>query len=138
MDRQQVVDEARTWLDVPWKHQGRLRTGVDCAGVIIKTAQAVGYSEFDITDYTRNAQLHRLLSYFDEHMDYVNPKDAAPADVGIFRDSAYPCHVGIFSEKNGMLHVIHGHAKRGKVIEEPYELDLKSRIVRAYKFRGIE
>jgi len=32
--RQDVVDEARTWIGVPWVHGGRARSGVDCAGLL--------------------------------------------------------------------------------------------------------
>lgn len=30
---EQFITQARTWLGVPWHHQGRSRLGVDCAGL---------------------------------------------------------------------------------------------------------
>ena len=31
----EVVREARTWVGVPFRHQGRSRSGVDCGGIIV-------------------------------------------------------------------------------------------------------
>ena len=31
--REMVVAEARTWIGVKWRHQGRTREGVDCIGL---------------------------------------------------------------------------------------------------------
>jgi cell wall-associated NlpC family hydrolase len=30
-----IVSAARSWLGVPWRHQGRTRQGVDCAGLVV-------------------------------------------------------------------------------------------------------
>jgi hypothetical protein len=49
----QVVSAAREWIGVPFRHQGRTRDGVDCAGVVIKVAHALGLSSFDATGYRR-------------------------------------------------------------------------------------
>lgn len=35
MRPEEVIVEARTWLGVPFRHQGRSRTGVDCIGLVI-------------------------------------------------------------------------------------------------------
>jgi cell wall-associated NlpC family hydrolase len=36
---QQVIQVARSWIGVPFRHQGRSRAGVDCVGLIIGIAR---------------------------------------------------------------------------------------------------
>ena len=49
----QVVAAGRCYTGVRWHHQGRTRAGLDCAGLIIRTAHDLGLSEFDLADYGR-------------------------------------------------------------------------------------
>ena len=41
--REAIVAEARTWLGVPWRHQGwRRTTGCDCVGLVRGVGHALG------------------------------------------------------------------------------------------------
>jgi cell wall-associated NlpC family hydrolase len=43
LDRQHIVDTARGWLGVPYRHQGRRKDkGVDCVGLIIGVGAELG------------------------------------------------------------------------------------------------
>lgn len=136
--RQQIMDEARKWDGTPWRHQGRTERGIDCAGLIVKVAHALGLSTFDTVAYQRTAQRQKLLEYFAQEMDLQPLTQLKPGDVVAFRDSAYPCHVGLISERHGELYLIHAYALRKRVIEEPLNDDWRKKWIAAYKFRGIE
>ena len=41
-DPSAIVAAARTWLGVPWRHQGRTRQGVDCAGLVVLVGRGLG------------------------------------------------------------------------------------------------
>ena len=51
--RGEVLAEARSWLGVPYLHQGRSRLGVDCVGLLIMVARGIGISDYDVSGYPR-------------------------------------------------------------------------------------
>lgn len=64
---QALVDEARTWIGVPFLHQGRSRSGVDCAGFVVAMLRGAGElpPDFrDVRNYARrpNGELLTLVS----------------------------------------------------------------------------
>jgi cell wall-associated NlpC family hydrolase len=59
--RTDIVAAARTYLGVPWRHQGRTRAGLDCAGLIVMVARDLALSDYDSTAYGRRAQGHAFL-----------------------------------------------------------------------------
>ena len=100
-----VVATARAYLGVPWRHQGRSRLGLDCAGLIVLTARDLGLSDHDRTGYGRHAQGLGFVDAFREAMDPVPLSSMRPGDVLLFADEAYPCHCGILSEARGVPHL---------------------------------
>lgn len=120
-NKQDVVDEARTWVGVKWRHQGRTRSGVDCCGLAIMVGNDLGLIDFDTTRYSRRTSGDQFINHFyAAGMVHVPVRDVAPGDVLITTDHLFPCHCGIVSEKNRELHFIHAHAMRRKVVEHPF------------------
>jgi hypothetical protein len=62
--------------------------------------------------------------------------EAGPGDVLVFADAAYPCHCGFLTEKHGVPHLLHAHALRRKVIEEPYAGEWPLKVKFAFRFRS--
>lgn len=133
-----VVATARGYLGVPWRHQGRSRLGLDCAGLIVLTGRDLGLSDHDRTGYSRHAQGLQFVDAFREAMDPVPLSRMTPGDVLLFADEAYPCHCGIVSEARGVPHLIHAHALRRKVMEEPLSAEWRAKLRFAFRFRGLE
>jgi hypothetical protein len=52
---QTVIEEARGWLGVPYRYQGRDRNGIDCVGLPIKIAISIGMlpASFAVPTYGR-------------------------------------------------------------------------------------
>lgn len=137
--RHRVVEEARGWLQVRWLHQGRTRHGIDCAGLVVMVARALGLSEYDATNYQRRTTGTLFLKHFSDNMDRKPVQNATPGDVLLFRDGAYPCHASIVAERDGALTIVHAHAPRRKVIEEELDQgDWKSKRIACFSFRGID
>ncbi|GIX11751.1 C40 family peptidase [Elioraea sp.] len=132
---ERIVAEARTWLGVPWRHQGRSRAGIDCVGLVVQVARALDLSDYDHTAYGRRAQGLGLVEHFRANMDGVAIPEARPGDVLVFADQAYPCHCGFLSERLDHPHLIHAHALRRKVIEEPYAGEWLAKVKFAFRFR---
>ncbi|APH70644.1 C40 family peptidase [Aquibium oceanicum] len=130
-----VVTEARGWLGVPWRHQGRTRSGIDCVGLVVCVARALHLSDYDSTGYSRRAQGQGFVEHFRGNMDGIAILEARPGDVIVFADQAYPCHCGFLTERLGHPHLLHAHATRRQVIEEPYAGEWPEKIKFAFRFR---
>lgn len=130
-----VIAEARTWLGVPWRHQGRTRAGVDCAGLVALVAKDLGIADYDSTAYGRRAEEQGFVEHFRANMDGVSVTEIEPGDVLVFAERAYPCHCGFLTERLCLPHLLHAHALRRRVIEEPYAGEWRARIKFAFRFR---
>lgn len=145
-----IVEYARTWIGARWRHQGRgigSKRGIDCAGLLIRTAQnfdlphgdMLGYSRQPSPDFLKHVQSHSLPG--DRH-NIIN------GSIGIFNDTIMPCHVGIFAvdETTGNISVIHSECyPKNCVNEAPYtspltklQGSLKSRLVDVRLFKGVD
>lgn len=132
--REQFVAEARTWLDTPFQHQGRIKgVACDCVGLVICTARALGLSEFEMTDYGRRPD-GRLRPMLDLHMDAIPPAEAQAADVLLFAWNASPIHVGILTDPE---HLIHAFVPNRKVIETLIDSRMRALIVGAFRVPGV-
>lgn len=141
LNRLNVVEEARTWLEVPWVHQGRSIYGVDCAGLIVVVAKKLGLmdAKYDKTNYQRSTTGTDFLKPFKELFDQKPILQARPGDIMLFRDAAYPCHSTIVGERRGKITIIHANRLMKKVVEE--DLDQGTwleRRVACFEFRGLD
>lgn len=137
--RQDIVNEARSWLGVRWTHQGRTREGIDCAGLVILVGRDLGLTHYDTTAYRRRPDHAKFIDYFLAGGGTRVPLvKARPGDVLLFTEQAYPCHSSIISEKNGVPHIIHAHLPRRGVVEEPLIEPWLSKRVAAFAFPGVE
>ncbi len=136
--RQDIVAEARKYMNVRWKHQGRNpKDGIDCAGLIVLTAKALGLSDYDYTNYTRRPT-GDFVKHFDEHMERKPFHEVQEGDVLILRDGVYSCHCGFATFRHGTLHILHGYFVAGKVIEQPWDSNLMAKLTRVYQFHGVD
>ena len=120
--RNNIVEEARKYLGVRYRHQGRNMHGLDCAGLIIVVGNKLGLMDYDITNYPRRSSGDTFCGYFVEAgFQHIPLHSALPGDVVLTRDRDLPCHCGFVSEKRGKLSFIHSTLMRRKVVEEPLE-----------------
>ncbi len=122
VDGKTIIFAARSWLDVPWRHQGRSRFGVDCVGLCFCVARELGMKVQDITGYPRRSDGHQLMSHLSTSLTSIEPGCGQVGDVALFRDCGLPIHVGFLAQRKGFMTVIHAHARRRKVVEEPLEI----------------
>ena len=143
--RADIVDEARTWLGTRWQHQGCVKgVGVDCVGLIGGVALALrlpGAREWRDApawhQYGRKPDPRTLLAGCDALMDRI-PIDAAGAgDVLVLQFGAGPQHFAIVSGEDPPA-IIHALAQARKVAEARLDDTWRARIVRAYRYRGVD
>jgi len=120
LDPYVFIKTARNWLGTRWYHQGRSRKhGVDCIGLCLCVARECGLQVQDVTGYGRRPEGSRLLAVLQDQLLPLPLTETSDGDIGLFRDQGYPVHVGILSSKNDTSNVIHAHAARRQVVEEP-------------------
>lgn len=111
-----IVTEARTWIGVRWKHQGRDRDGIDCAGLVLKVAHGLGATDFDTRDYLPQSQDESMLALCDEHMERVDV--ARSGDVAVIRYDGSR-HMGIVGDYiYGGLSLIHAYSRAPRRVVE--------------------
>lgn len=132
--REQFVAEARTWIGTPYQHQGRLKgIACDCIGLVIGTAQALGLTDYEITDYGRRPD-GRLRPVMETQLEMIPLIEAQAADVVLFAWASHPLHVGILSDPT---HVIHAYLPNRRVVENIMDARWRSQIVAAYHVPGV-
>lgn len=133
-----LVEEARRWVGTPWVHQGRTRNGIDCAGLLVVSVTALGIEVQDRTDYEREPYQGSLMSHLSSYLRRAPGNQIKPGRIGVFTESRFPCHVGIFSEIGGVTHLIHAYARRRQVVEEPFmEGHAGFRLIGCYDFAAL-
>lgn len=131
-----MVQAARGWLGVRWRHLGRARTGVDCIGLVLLCARECGIDLPDPRPYEREPQGQRLLEGILQHADRVAAP--LPGDVLLFRMGLYGGHVGIASvhPEHGRASVVHAFARHGgAVCEQPMIDEFRASLVGAFRLR---
>lgn len=134
MTADDIITAARSALGVPFKHQGRSASGLDCAGLIVHVAQSLGLDYVDSDGYSRRPSGGLLESALDGQPCLERVARRQPGDVLLMRFTGEPQHLGIFTGET----LIHSYANVGKVCEHRVDEAWARRIVRAYRFVGVE
>lgn len=137
---EQLVAEARRWIDTPFVHQGRLMgVGVDCVGLVVGVAQSLGLAPgyVDRRDYPRQPTDRYMGDQLNTHLVPV-PIDARQAgDVLWFAWARDPQHLGMLTERNTVVHAYGmdtGRRSRGGVVETTLSGSHLAAIRRVYRF----
>ena len=106
---QQVADSAREWMNVPWVHHGRVRSGLDCLGLLIKVCEGLGIDVPDKLDYRLYGRrgptgdrppLYRGAVLLEECDRVLEPaREPEPGGVGVFwldPKKRFAQHIGVF------------------------------------------
>lgn len=136
--RNEVVEDARGWIGTKWRHQGRNRFGIDCAGLVIVVAQKFGLQDTNPVNYPRRTSGDQFVNYFRAAgMIDVPYMARLPGDVILVQAQGLPCHCGFFATRKGIDTYIHGYAIRRQVVEEPLA-EWVPKITHVLRFPGIE
>lgn len=130
---------ARAFIGVRWRHQGRTAPyGLDCVGLLIKTAHAVGlYQDFEFTAYKPHTNYEQFITTFRDQADEVPRLQAGPG-MAVIIPTGGTAHCGLLGMKDGQVTLIHAYALRKKVVEEAWTVDWQSACKAAFKLRGVD
>ena len=72
VSRQQVIEEARSWLDTPWSHnQGLKSKGCDCVNFPYLVYKYLGFELPPLPNYHRSPRKEKLLNLLDEYAKII-------------------------------------------------------------------
>lgn len=135
MTPDEIVTIARETLGTPFRHQGRvLGVGLDCAGVALYVANRLGMDTVDLVGYgptPANGQLEEMLN---AQPCLVEATERQPGDILLMRIFQEPQHLAILAGDT----VIHSYANVGSCCEHDLDDRWASRIVKIYRFVGVE
>lgn len=145
VERAAIVAEARDWIGTRWQHQASLKgVACDCIGLVAGVARALGIgaaAEFDSTPnlktYGRQPDPDVLLAGCDRLLDRIDLADTDLGDVLVMKFETEPQHFGIVSRVDPP-YMIHALAQARKVVEHRIDGIWLSRILRTYRFRGVD
>lgn len=115
MSPERVIAEARCYLGVPFRHQGRSRRGIDCVGLPIVVGQSLGLldQQFDAATYGRLPS-GELVERVKAH---CRPLTAAtPGALLVIAWTKVAAHVAICTGPT----IIHAYEAVGRVVEHSY------------------
>ena len=145
--RKMIVDCARTFLNTPFRHQGRVKgKGIDCVGLPLCVAEELGlidrlgvpFKGSDNQNYS--SQPLDLLVHEEAKRRLVekDPSDLRDGDVVTLRVPTTPCHAALITTVNGVTGMIHAYAGIGKVVEHIMDNKWRKRIAGAFSYPGVE
>ena len=134
-ERLAFIAEARSYIGVKFRHQGRSRLGVDCAGLVACCLSAIGRPFQDRKAYGREPlqqQLRAMVAInFGEPVPLV---DARPCDIALMRFRGEPSHVAILADYvYGGLSVVHSFAQVRKVVEHRLDSEWRGYITEVFR-----
>ena len=137
-----VMMGARTYKDVPYKHRGRSRKGVDCAGLIWCVYNDAGIVLPDVARYGREPnKLGKMMqavsvAFGNAVWQGQNVPRAVLAlgDVLVLRFVREPHHMAIVgTDRLRGLSLIHAHGESEKVVEHGLDDLWQSRILAVFR-----
>ncbi|MBK8773093.1 MAG: C40 family peptidase [Rhizobiales bacterium] len=135
-----VVFAARSAIGTPFVHQGRtVGVGLDCAGLLAYVASELQVKHNDLPAYPRRPSGRMLEATFEVHekagvIDRVLVSDMRAGDILMMTFGGDPQHIAISAGDS----IIHAWMQPGKVCEHRIDETWRKRIVRVYRFVGVE
>jgi hypothetical protein len=134
--REQIQSVARSYLNVPWRHQGRTREfGLDCMGLPIAVARDIGLTVADFVSYGLQPDWPTLYRFLHPNAFRISIDEKGPGDLVLLENEGVP-HGAILPDGGAPFSIIHSWQPNKKVIEALFDETLSVRGY--YRYRGLE
>lgn len=136
IERDQFIAAARAYLGVRWRHQGRSKAGVDCAGTLICAMRDIGKGPVDSQGYSRYPHGQQLQTLLRANCGDPLPANdpMQPGDVVLMKFKGDPSHLGVLTAYYlGGLGLLHAFAQNRAVVEHRLDEQWRARIVEVYR-----
>lgn len=137
IDIPRFIEDAKSFENVPYHHQGRSRFGIDCIGLAIAALRMQGVMVEASADYGKSPRGDQLLREIEASglVDRLDPRttEIMPGDILIFTLQHDPQHVGIALDIPG--HMIHAASGVKFVRTVPLTDHYLSKLTHIYRWR---
>lgn len=141
----QLQAAARGLKDVTYRHQGRDRWGVDCAGLVMVAAQEAGLKlNVDFRAYGMLPNAAKLREQVERHCTLIHegevgPEHLRPGRLVLMAWKVMPCHMGLVTRfRDGRLGLVHAYAEAGRVVEHSIDAEWYGRMRSVWRFTDLE
>lgn len=136
-ERETFLKFCRSYIGVQFKHRGRSRHGLDCAGLPICALQQMGKKPFDIKVYGREPFRDGLREVTEKNLgEPVHISEMGKGDIVLIKFTNEPHHVAVVGNYiHGGFSLIHCYGEVGKVVEHRLDSAWLNRIKYVYKIR---
>lgn len=137
---QNIVAEARTWANTPFRHQGRLKgLGVDCAGFVALVAHNAGITVEIPADYRPQEDGVTMMRLLSAYLDFIPTEEIQSGDILALCDEALrfpdvPRHLAFVTEVTEKTLIIIHASQRG-VREHRMDSHWNKRIHSAWRIK---
>ena len=132
---QDIISEAETWIDTPFKHQGRLKgIGVDCYGLIVEIARHFNITNYREANYGRVPQPRLMWKELRTQMCESNLTNAKPGYVFFMAFNKQPMHLALYDGEN----IIHALSTAKKCIKQRFTPELQRLVRGVFYYKGVK
>lgn len=141
-----LIDQARTYMGVPFRHRGRSNRGLDCAGLGVRVYADLGVDLPDVERYGREPHKNGLMDAMTKALGepvwsgavgQIAPRELLQVDdVVVIRFDLNPHHIAfIGDDRVHGLSLCHCYAAPGigKVVEHGLDDDWLRKICAVYR-----
>ena len=136
MNASEIIDIAKSCLDTPFQHQGRVKgEALDCAGLIVQIAKELNINHIDKSAYSLNSNDNSMLETLQLQEELIEvPKDEfLKGDVVLIRIGRELLHLAVFNEQT----IIHAYEPVGLTCEHDINSLWLKRVIKVFRFKGV-
>ena len=130
----EIVRAARADIDVPFLHQGRTTSGVDCVGVAICAGLDAGVlpQDYRFSTYSQTPTPSILKKELDQRLKRIcDLEQKQPGDVLVFSMGSIPYQIAIYTDTDTLIYAC---TTKKSVTESRYGSYWKRRLRLVYRF----
>ncbi len=133
---ERIAAEARTYLDTPFRHAGRDRSGLDCGGLLAVVWWGVGLQAQDFPPYSKQEAPALLVAGIERYCRRIEELPE-PGDVLLVRIKGLPMHCGIYLGGNQLIHASDSPGVE-RVVVRRFEPERHRHVATTYRWRGAD
>ena len=142
VSRQQIVEEARKWVNTPFGHQGRdFGRTIDCVGLVYMVGKSLNIIDHDMTTekakpyqgYTPHPKDNKIRQACEDYLVRIPRRELSAGDIVLVAFNTVPSHVAIFTGST----LIHALSKINKCTEHSINESWKRRFCGFYRYPKI-
>lgn len=133
-----IVAVANGLVGVRYRHQGRNRNGLDCAGLVILIAHKLELTDKDTMAYSRRPNATEFTAFMIEAGCIQLPvAQLTHGDIVRLNTSGWPVHLGVYEvDDRGQEWYIHAFLPHKKVTRDPFTDIVRRNLSSVWRFPG--